>query len=61
MYKVYIDLDKDENVTGEYSGKEHNNYESARKELKVALDDDNVYFAWIEEVREKKINADFTV
>lgn len=60
MYKVYIDLNENGDVTGEYSGKEHNNYESARRELKVALDDD-VYFAWIEEVREEKINADFTV
>lgn len=48
-YVVYVQLDREGDKFGAYTGIEHDEYCDAVKEMKEALSEDEVYHAWIRE------------
>lgn len=50
MFIVYAEFDKDGEVCKPYTGREYYTHKEAEKELDEAMNDTDVYLAWIEEV-----------
>lgn len=50
MFIVYVDIDKEGDAFGAYTGREYYERSDAEKELKEATEDPAIYHAWIEEV-----------
>ena len=50
MFIVYVEYDNNGDYCRPYTGREYYNKEAAEKELKEAMNDPDVFTAWIEEV-----------